>query len=206
MTSITRRDWLGVAGVAGVVLLPGALPAARAATPTTDVPAPRRRGFRDGYFPNLELRNQCDEPVRFYDDCLKGKRVLVHFTYLSCEGKCPLITANLVQVQRLLGERAGRDVFFVSISLKPELDTPEALRQHAALFGVGPGWTFLTGRRADIEVLRRRFGMVDPDPELDADPSNHTGMVRIGNVPYERWLGCPGGAPAAAIVRAILSI
>lgn len=205
MSSITRRTWLGsagAAGFAGAMLLSGRLAAANQPA----APAPRGRGFRDGYFPNFELRNQCDEVVRFYDDCLKGKRVLVQFTYVACDGKCPLITANLVQVQRLLGERAGRDVFFVSISLKPELDTPEALRQHAAHFGVGPGWTFLTGRPADIELLRRRFGMVDPDPELDADPSNHTGMVRIGNVPYERWLGYPGAASPAAIVRSILSI
>jgi protein SCO1/2 len=203
MSVISRRDWLGGAGAAGLAGLGAAvlLPAAAG-----NAPPPRGRGFREAYFPNLELRNQCDEVVRFYDDCLKGKRVLVQFTYLSCEGKCPLITANLVQAQRLLGERAGRDVFFVSISLKPELDTPAALRQHAALHGVGPGWTFLTGRPADIELLRRRFGMVDPDPELDADPSNHTGMVRIGNVPYERWLGCPGQAPPAWIVRSILSI
>lgn len=194
MPPITRRDVL--AGLAAGALLPLPAPAA----------SPRGRGFRDGYFPNFELRNQYDEVVRFYDDCLKGKRVLVQFTYVSCDGKCPLVTANLVQVQRLLGERVGREVFFVSISLKPELDSPEALRQHAAHFGVGPGWSFLTGRPDDIEVLRRRFGMVDPDPALDADPANHTGMVRLGNVPRERWLGCPGSAPAATIVRAVLSI
>lgn len=196
MPAITRRQAL--AGLAAGALLPRPAAATPAASP--------RRGFRDGYFPNLELRNQCDQAVRFYDDCLKGKRVLVQFTYVSCEGKCPLVTANLVQVQRRLGARAGREVFFVSISLKPELDPPEALREHAARFGVGPGWTFLTGRPDDIELLRRRFGMVDPDPVLDADPSNHTGMVRLGNVPYERWLGCPGNAPPETIVRAIDSI
>lgn len=201
MANLTRRQWLTMAPA--TLLLPGVIGAALAAPAKTAEP---RGQFRGGYFPNCAMRTQDNRRVRFYDDCLKDKLVLVQFTYATCEGKCPLITANLVEVQRLLGDRVGRDIFMVSISLKPEHDTPQVLKEHAEMHGVGPGWTFLTGRRADVEALRRRFGMVDPDPVLDADPTRHTGMIRIGDVPRERWLACPGRLPAPAIVRTVLSI
>lgn len=195
MSEMTRRQWLALAGLAPGALLP--------ATAGAVEPAGR---FRGGYFPNVEMRTQDNRPVRFYDDCLKDRLVLVQFTYASCDGKCPLITANLVQVQRLLGERVGRDVLMLSITLKPELDTPALLKEYAEAHGVGPGWWFLTGRRADVDLLRRRFGSVDPDPRVDADPASHTGMIRIGNEPYERWLACPGQARPEWIARSLLSI
>lgn len=195
MNAMTRRQWLALTGLAPGALLPAAADAAEAAG-----------GFRGGYFPNVEMRTQDDSPVRFYDDCLKDRVVVVQFTYASCDGKCPLITANLVQVQRLLGDRVGRDVFMLSITLKPEQDTPARLKEYAGMHGVGPGWSFLTGRRADIDLLRRRFGSVDPDPKVDADPARHTGMIRIGNEPYERWLACPGQAKPEWIARSLLSI
>lgn len=199
MASMNRRQWLAQAPAA--LLLAGGADAADAAQP-----AAARGQFRGGYFPNCAMFTHDKRRVRFYDDCLKDKLVLVQFTYASCEGQCPPITANLVRVQQLLGDRVGRDIFMLSISLRPEHDTPQVLQEHVAMHGIGPGWTFLTGRRSDVEILRRRFGVVDPDPRLDADPSNHTGMIRIGDVPRERWLACPGRLPAPLIVRSILSI
>ena len=78
-----------------------------------------------------------------------------------------------------------------SFTLKPEEDTPEALRAYAEAHGVGPGWLFLTGSPADLELVRRKFGFVDPDPAVDADRSSHVGMVLFGDVAHEQWAGCP---------------
>jgi protein SCO1/2 len=95
----------------------------------------------------------------------------------------------LRKVQDLLGERMGRDIFFYSITLQPKKDTPKILKEYANNFDIKPGWTFLTGKPADIEVLRRAQGFVDWDPIRDKDVSNHTAMGRYGDDRLERWGG-----------------
>jgi protein SCO1/2 len=188
---MTRRRWLALLGV---------LPFAAAAIPVLEAwdrgrrPGTQRpvRGFHRDYFPNLVLRTQDDERVRLYDDLLEGKTVLVNFFYANCkDGLCPVTTENLVQLQRLLGERCGRDVFMYSFSLAPEQDTPARLRHYRDMHKVGPGWTFLTGSAADLELCRVRFGFTDPDPELDRAKTQHTNVVLLGNEPHERWMASP---------------
>ncbi len=93
-------------------------------------------GPRAGYFPNAALRTHEDKSVLFYDDLIAGKFVVINFMYTGCGDICPGMTANLVEVQRLLGDRVGRDIFLYSITLQPELDTPEILRGYAETFGV----------------------------------------------------------------------
>src|ERR1043165_6126352 len=78
-------------------------------------------------FPNVALTTHEGKKVKFYDDLLKDKIVIINFMYVKCEGTCPGTTANLVKVQKLLGNRVGKDIFMYSITLKPEEDTPETL-------------------------------------------------------------------------------
>src|SRR5262249_41571128 len=84
------------------------------------------------------------------DDLLRGKVVLINFFYVTCGDICPLMTANLVQVQAALGERLGREIFMYSITLDPQTDTPKVLKQYAAGYGAKPGWYFLTGQDEEI--------------------------------------------------------
>ena len=147
------------------------------------------------YFTNAELRAHDGRTVRFYDDLVKGKIVLINFMYTACGDICPGMTQNLADVQKLLGDRVGRDIFMYSFTLQPEQDTPERLKAYADIFDVKPGWLFLTGVPADIELLRRRLGFVDSDPAQDADLEQHIGIVRIGNEPLNRWV------MAAALLR-----
>lgn len=151
-----------------------------------------REMIRARYFPNVTVLTHEGKRVRFYDDLIKNKIVVLNFTYAECEGICPGITANLVKVQTRLGNHVGRDVFMYSITLKPEHDTPDVLRQYAEMHGVGPGWSFLTGRAEDMELLRRKLGFVDPDPVVDRDSSNHIGVIRYGNEALHLWGACPG--------------
>src|SRR5712692_11871739 len=116
-------------------------------------------GPRARYFPNVLLRTHENKTVRFYDDLVKGKVVLINFMFTSCKRFCPVTTPNLVKVQAALGDRVGRDVFLYSISLDPATDTPEVLTKYANAVGAGPGWTFLTGKAEDIGKLRRRLGV-----------------------------------------------
>src|ERR1700748_683715 len=99
-----------------------------------------------GYFPNVELTTQEGKTVHFYDDLLKGKVVAITLIYTHCLDSCPLETARMAQVQRLLGDRMGKDIFFYSISIDPRRDTPEVLNAYAKKFHAGPGWLFLTGK------------------------------------------------------------
>ena len=165
-----------------------------------DIPAALRRRNR---FLNVPLMTHEGKEVKFYDDLLKDKTVLLNFFYTNCvaEAICPLTTANLVEVQKRLGALVGRDIFMYSISLDPEHDTPQVLRDYARAFQVKPGWLFLTGAKADIEALRRNLGYVDLDPVRDRDRSQHIGMVRYGIEPLERWAGCPSLSQPRTIVR-----
>jgi protein SCO1/2 len=94
---------------------------------------------------------------------------------------------NLVKVQNALGDRLGREVFMYSITLDPEHDTPAVLKDYAKSYRVKPGWTFLTGKAEDITNLRRKLGLFNSNPKVDADRKTHTGMIRIGNVPLDKW-------------------
>ena len=155
------------------------------------------------WFTDVAVQTQDGRTLRFYDDVLKGRIVIINFFYAECDVLCPMMTENLVRVQDLLGPRVGRDIFMCSITLQPDHDTPEVLAAFARRYGVGPGWQFLTGRPDDIELLRHRLGFVDSNPVRDADLERHLGNVRIGNVPMHRWTMCPALLDPAAIVRAV---
>jgi protein SCO1/2 len=193
---MNRRAFFGTG--AGIALAALGLPAASNAT-----------SFRqDGadWFTNVELQTHEGKTVRFYDDLLKDKIVLVNFMFTECGDVCPGMTQNLADVQKLLGDRVGRQIFMYSISLQPEIDTPEKLKDYADMFDVGPGWLFLTGARDDVELLRHRLGFVDSDPEQDADLEQHIGTVRIANVPLHRWMMSPALLDPEAIVRSVMRV
>src|SRR6266852_3773222 len=160
----SRRKLLSLLGIAP--LAGGVLNAADAAGPfVPETQADARERVRQRYFPDVTLRTQDNKKVRFYQDLVKNKIVTINFFYAKCEGVCPGITANLVRVQRLLGERVGRDIFMYSFSLKPDEDSPAVLKEYAESYKVRPGWKFLTGAPADMELLRRSLGFTDPDPK-----------------------------------------
>src|SRR5690242_10320432 len=99
------------------------------------LPAVAAGRYGPEYFTNVPLVNQDGKTLRFYDDVLKGKAVAINAIYTSCTDTCPLETARLVQLQRVLGDRMGRDIFFYSISIDPEHDTPEVLKAYMEKFG-----------------------------------------------------------------------
>ncbi|NNG23562.1 SCO family protein [Telluria aromaticivorans] len=162
--------------------------------------------FRGHYFTNASFVDHTGRHVKFYDNIIQDKVVVVNMMYTACTSVCPSNTANLLNVQRALGNRMGRDVHMVSLSLLPELDSPSALRAYMQRYGVGPGWTFLTGTRGNTDIVRRRLGFYDSDPAADADLFRHTGMVSIGNDKIDRWCMMPALTAADQIVRSIEEI
>ena len=151
--------------------------------------APKASPWGTDYFPNVPLVTQDGKTVQFYDDLLKDKKVLVNFMFTSCDQVCPLDTAKMLQVQKTLGARVGRDIFIYSISLDPDNDTPKALKDYAERFGAGPGWLFLTGKREDIDKVRAKLGETGEKEE-------HGNSVRVGDVARGQWIRLPLTADA----------
>lgn len=209
MSVTTRRAGLTALGLATVVAGVAAWSESRSREGKNQEPrreplSPRER-LQRRHLPNVELVTHEGKRVRFYDDLVKDKTVAINFMYTNCaDGTCPVTTANLVRVQKLLEGRVGRDIFFYSVTLTPEHDTPAVLKRYAARHGVGPGWWFLTGTRQDIERLRRGLGFAYKDPGEDANLTNHVGMIRYGTEPLMFWGAQPGMANPEHLLRVLL--
>jgi protein SCO1 len=184
--------WLAVALLltsvaAAAVLRPAPVSAAPAApVPVTIVGAGGQIWGAD-YFPDLPLTSHEGKSYRFFSDLIKDKVVAINFIYTSCPDVCALETARLREVQEILGDRVGRDVFLYSISIDPEHDTPAVLKRYAEKFEIGPGWLFLTGKEADITLIRKKFGLYSEDPvgeKLQDHQLNHI----IGNQKTGQWM------------------
>jgi len=205
MSDITRRTLL--VEVAATSVIAGLFPTgtARPGTASHWEAIPPRELIREQHFPNLRLTTQLGRKVLFYEDLIKDRKVVINFMFTSCAKACPLVTANLVKVQRILHGRIGRDISMYSITLDPVVDKPERLRLYAAKHHVGDGWLFLTGKPVEIELLRRSLGFVQRNPLRDANKMNHIGVIRFGTEACMRWAACPGLAPADWIATSILS-
>jgi len=138
------------------------------------------------YFPNVPLTTQDGKVVRFYDDLLKGKSVAVNLIYTRCSASCPLETAKMTQVQRILGDRVGKDIFFYSISIDPKNDTPEVMKAYMQKYHIGPGWLFLTGKEEDIKLISGKLGLSSLTDLSNRD--GHMPSLMIGNEPSGRWM------------------
>ena len=138
------------------------------------------------YFPNVPLTTQDGKVVHFYDDLLKGKSVAINLIYTKCSASCPLETAKMTQVQRILGDRVGKDVFFYSISIDPKHDTPEVLKAYMQKFHIGAGWQFLTGQEEDIKLVAKKLGLSSLTDLSNRD--GHMPSLMIGNEPSGRWM------------------
>src|SRR4051795_3485067 len=138
------------------------------------------------YFTNTPLVNQDGKTVHFFDDLIKGKSVVVNFIYTECGDSCPLETAKLAQVQKILGDRVGKDIFFYSISIDPKHDTPEVLKAYAAKFHVKPGWLFLTGKEEDIKVISKKLGLASLTDAANRD--GHQPTLMVGRDATGQWM------------------
>lgn len=194
MARMTRRELLAATGATAAVGVTSAF--------ADDKPAndgryrfqnvSPRKLIQQRHLPNVELITQDGKKVRFYDDLVKDRRVVIQFMFARCEEICPVITHHLVKVKRILKDRVGHDIFFYSITLSPEEDRPQDLKHFAKMHGAD--WLFLTGKPEDILLLRKSLGFFYDNPKEDADRNNHSGMLKIGDEPLMRWASCEGGA------------
>ena len=198
---------LGAAVLAPPLVLHAMNSKAVPSLPVTPTILPPGASGQTAYFPNSIFTTHEGRKVRFYDDLIKDKMVIINMLLVTCrDGICPLMTANLHAVQKALGNRIGKDIFMYSITIDPEYDTDLILKSYAETFDIGKGWSFLTGPKADTEIIRRKLGFSSLDPLIDIDPNQHTGMVRIGNDKLNRWCMMPGMLSAKQIAYAVQNL
>ncbi|HEX7957238.1 MAG TPA: SCO family protein [Pyrinomonadaceae bacterium] len=144
--------------------------------------------------PDVELFDQDGRKVRFYTDLVKGRVVAVNFIFTTCTTICPPLGATFARVQK---ELAGRDVRLISISVDPATDTPERLKAWGAKFHAAEGWTFVTGRKPQVDELLRALGAAT------GSPADHTPTVLIGNDAAGQWTRTYGLARPSVLVGLI---
>ena len=141
--------------------------------------------------------DQNGKKFKFYTDLVKGKTVAINFIFTTCTAICPALTANFRRIQQQLGDRVGHDVHLISVSVDPTTDVPERLKEYAAKFKAGPGWTFVTGDKAEIDSVLHALGTAV------ADKNDHTPMVLIGNESAGDWSRTYGLSPPSRLVELI---
>lgn len=146
--------------------------------------------------PDVELFDQDGRKVRL-PALIRGRTVAFNFVFTTCTTICSPLTAIFSRVQAELGPRLGTEVHLISITLDPAVDTPERLNAYASQFGRKEGWTFVTGRPADVAAALKALGA------WVANKESHTPMVLVGNEPSGRWSRLYGLSSPARIVEEI---
>ncbi len=168
-TTLQKSLWLAIYAL----LIIGNITTSNAASP-----------WGANYFPNIPLITDEGKTVHFFDDLIKDKIVVINFIYTHCADSCPLETAQLIRVQKIMGDRIGKDVFFYSITIDPEHDTPKVLKEYKDRFKAR--WTFLTGKKSDIIQLRKKLGLYIE--EIQDGSNNHNVSMIIGNQTTGHWM------------------
>jgi protein SCO1/2 len=181
---------------------PGAKPAAPPAPHDHShmTTKPEEASQAQKYFTDVELINQDGKKVRFYSDILKGKTVVVNAFFTSCTSVCPPMNRNMEKIQEALGDRVGRDVFLVSMTVDPETDTPARMKEYAQKFHAGPGWIFLTGKKENLDWALYKLG------QYIERKDDHTTIFIIGNEPTGLWKKAFGMANVAELVQIVESV
>ena len=152
------------------------------------------------YFGDTELVDQNGQKVRFYTDLLKDRTVIVNVFFTECSGACPLMSRTFAAIQEEVGDRLGKDVLLISISVDPKNDTPEKLTAYAQRFKARPGWIFLTGSDENVALALKKLG------QTVQDRNDHSNLFFIGNVRTGLWKKAFGLAPPQEVLKIIKSV
>ena len=147
--------------------------------------------------PDVEVLDQEGNALHFYSDLIKDKTVAINFIFTNCTTICPPLAATFARVQREMGDRVGKDVHLISISVDPLTDTPERLKAWGAKFKAGPGWTFVTGTKPEMDRLLNALGASVSRRE------DHTPALIIGNDAKGVWTRTYGLAKVPQIIDVI---
>ncbi|MDD2582422.1 MAG: SCO family protein [Desulfuromonadaceae bacterium] len=163
------------------ILMAAVLPA----TPVKAETVKYKRTLERYIIPDLALINQDGKRVRLRSILKSDTPVIVDFIYGTCTTICPVLSAGFTNLQSKLGA-TGQNVRLVSITIDPENDSPKVMKDYLKRFRARPGWDFLTGSRADIDVVMKAFNAYIPD-KMSHYPLNMILVPRDGS--WVRLLG-----------------
>jgi len=152
------------------------------------------------YFTDVELINQNGEKVKFYSDLIQGRVVIINSFFATCQGSCLPLNQNLAKVQEALGDRLGKDIYILSISVDPTVDTPPNLKQYASKLHARPGWFFLTGSKENVDFALKKIGQYVDDKQ------DHLNIFIIGNERTGLWKKAFGLAKSEELVKVVESV
>ncbi len=152
------------------------------------------------YFSETILTNQNGEKLRFYSDLLKDKVIVINTFFATCQGSCPVMTRNLANLQNALGDRFGKDIYFISITVDSAIDTPASLKAYARKFNAKPDWNFMTGDEKDVDLVLKKIGQY---VEQKAD---HLNIFVIGNERTGLWKKAFGLAKSEELLTVVESV
>lgn len=175
-------------------------PAAPPAAAKPNAPAADMRATAQKYFTDVELINQNGEKMRLYSDVLKDRVVVINAFFATCQGSCLPMNRNLEKVQAAFKERMGKDLYIISISVDPTVDTPALLKDYAKKVNATPGRLFLTGDKANVDLALRKLGQYVEQRE------QHTNIFIIGNERTGLWKKAFGLAQPEELVKIVESV
>lgn len=149
------------------------------------------------YFTDVELVNQDGGKMRFYSDLLKGRTVVIISFFTTCTGVCPPMNATMGRIQKDLGDRVGKEVYLISITVDPVTDTPARLKEYAAKFHAKPGWYFVTGTQENVNFALNKLG------QNVADKNDHKTIMIIGNEATGLWKKAFALAQAEELIKIV---
>jgi protein SCO1/2 len=152
------------------------------------------------YFTDVVLLNQNGERMRLYSDLLQGKVVIIDSFFATCQGSCLPMNRNLEKVQEALGDHIGKDVYIISISVDPAVDTPANLKEYAKKLHARPGWYFLTGDKQNVDFALTKLG------QYVNDKQDHLNIFIIGNERTGLWKKAFGLARSDELVKVVESV
>lgn len=152
------------------------------------------------YFTDVELTNQNGEKMRLYSDLLKGRVVVINSFFSTCQASCLPLIRNMRSLQTALGDKVGSEVHLISISVDPTLDTPERLKEFAKRNGARPGWIFLSGDKANVDLALRKLGQYVDKKE------DHVNIFIIGNERTGLWKKAFGLAQSDELLKVVESV
>ena len=117
--------------------------------------------------------------------------------FASCKEVCSPMTHNLAKVQQQLAEKSMGNVHLVSVSVDPVNDTPDVLRGYASRHSARPGWTFVTGKKENIDWVLHKLGLYEETKD------EHTAVLWVGNERTGLWMKMHAMSPPSAIMNAI---
>ncbi|HKV10616.1 MAG TPA: SCO family protein [Thermoanaerobaculia bacterium] len=152
------------------------------------------------YFGDIPLVNQDGKEMRLYSDLIKDRIVVIDVMFTSCTGACPIMSSTFAKLQDRLGDRIGKDVYLISISIDPVNDTPAKLKEYAARFNAKPGWYFVTGPKENVDAALKKLGQYVESREA------HQNLFLIGNDKTGLWKKAFGLAKPEEIFPVVDSV